>query len=350
MIKKENSLKIMESLNKAIDDISKMNETLEDINDKINTKISIINTCNAYSSSLAQNLMLVNNGKRNERIIFNYEKNKIKGGNYESFGQVVHSKFVSMPTNIFNFLTEIGPIFKDNATVEFYKNESEKDYKYSYSNILKYETDQSKEDVFKIFSENKFTMAVQINIGNITGGTKFNMIEFAPYLPGSFNINQIRIYTVDQYLKQDMILPERILSDKIENVGMTRISLDNVYQLYRIEFDIEVTYQDNGYPFGLKHLYFYNYASDTESDHIALEVDMEDYIDYVGEGIKIITTNGTVETTASKYGIEYYLFYDKGVFQTKLTNPIARNITKFYAKIPLTQPLVGIEFTEILVR
>jgi hypothetical protein len=193
-------------------------------------------------------------------------------------------------------------------------------------------------------------MAVQINVGNIVGGTNFNMIEFVPYLPGSFNINQIRIYTIDQYLKQDMILPDRILSDKIKNVGMTRIALDNIYQLYRIEFDIEVTYQDNGYPFGLKHLYFYNYASDTESDFLALEVDMEDYIDSVGEGIKIVTAYDTIETTSSKYGIEYYLFYDNGVFQTPLSNPIARNITKFYAKIPLKQPLVGIEFLEISLR
>ena len=106
-----------------------------------------------------------------------------------------------------NFLTETGPIYKDNASIEFYTNEEDKDIKYEYSDILKYESDTSKNDVFKVFDTDTFTMAVQVNIGNITGGTTFNMIEICPYLPGSFNIEEIRLFTVEQYLTQDLVTP-----------------------------------------------------------------------------------------------------------------------------------------------
>ena len=348
MIEKLNSLEMMEKFNTALSDIENLNNDLENVKNRIETKLSYLNTAQIYTSQLIQNLELNEASTSSDTIIFNHEPDKIVNGQYNSYGLTYHSAFVKMPANVFNFLTETGPLYKDNAIVEFYTDESEKDYRYQYSDILKHESDPSKDDVFKIFEQNTFTMAVQVNAGNLTGGTTCNMIEICPYLPGSFNIEQIRIYTIDQYYTQDLTVPARTIDTLYEDVGCERIYLDTKYQIYRIEFDIRVNFQFNGYPFGLRHLYFLEADMDSESDYLVVEVDKENYINSVGQDITIIRPGENLDTTAENYGVEYYLFYDNGTLQTPLTNPIARNITSFYAKIPLREPLIGIRFNNII--
>jgi len=352
-IEKIQSLDMMEKFYKALDDIDNLNTDFDTIKKKIDNKLQIINSCNAYAINSAENIKLSDPETSADRIIFNYHTNKIVDGNYNLYGQTLHSAFVKMPTNVFNFLTETGPIYKDNAIVQFFQknNEDDVDYKYEYSNILKYESDSTKEDVFHVFDSDSITLAVQVNIGNLIGGTRFNMIELCPYLAGSFDIKEIRIFTVDQYLTQNMDIADKVITDTVKSVGAMRIALDKKYDLYRIEFDIKINYQLNGYPFGLRHLYFYETDSDTENDYVIIEVEKGDYIESVGDDIKILTPFNTLDTTASQYGIEYYLIYNEnGTLQVPLTNPIARNVTKFYAKIPLKQPLIGIEFKNIKIR
>ena len=349
MIQKPNSLELMEKFNNVLNDVDLIKNQMDDIKTKMETKLSIIDACNNYNSSLANNVLLAENNNTKNKIIFNYNTDKIMGGDYDIFGQTIHAAFVKLPENVFNFLTETGPIFKDNATVEFYTDLENKDIKYEYNNILKHESDITKEDVFKVLDSDRITMAVQINVGNMVSGTNFNMIEIAPYLPGSFNIEEIRLFTIDQYLSQDLTLPAKRI-DGIKDCGAIRIALDNKYQLYRIEFDFKINYQFNGYPFGLRHLYFLNTDADTENDSIVIEIEKNNYIESVGQDITIIKPSGESDTTADAYGIKYYLFYENGTLQTPLTNPIARNVTKFYAEIPLKEPIIGIEFKDILVR
>lgn len=350
MINKPNSLELMDKFNNVLEDVESIKTSIDDIKNKMETKLSIIDACNNYNSSLANNILLSETStKSKDKIIFNYNTDKIVGGDYDIFGQTIHAAFVKLPENVFNFLTETGPIFKDNATVEFYTDSENKDIKYDYNNILKHESDITKEDVFKIFDSDRITMAIQINVGNMVSGTDFNMIELCPYLPGSFNIEEIRLFTIDQYLSQDLVLPNKRING-INDCGAIRIALDSKYQLYRIEFDIKINYQFNGYPFGFRHIYFLNTDADTENDVIIIEVDKNDYIESVGQDITVIKPSGEVNTTANAYGIKYYLFYENGTLQTPLNNPIARNVTKFYAEIPLKEPIIGIEFKDILVR
>ena len=350
MIEKPNSLDMMEKFNQALSDIEKLNTDLDTLKNKVNTKINIINVCNTYTSSFGINLNIGNQEYNSSRLIFNYEKDKCVGGEYNIYGQTLHAQFVRMPTNVFNLLTETGPIYKDNAIVEFYTDPENKDYLYSYSDILKHESDVSKNDVFKTFENDTFTMAVQVNVGNMVGGTFFNMIEICPYLPGSFNIEQIRLFTIDQYYTQDLTIPDLYINDPINDVGAMRIALDNKYQLYRIEFDIRVNYVQDGYPFGLRHLYFLNADMDTESDYVIAQIDKNDYLETIGENITIIRPTGNLETTLTAYGVECYLFYENNVLSVPVTNPISRNVQTFYAKIPLKEPLIGIEFKEITTR
>ncbi len=346
---------MMEEFNSALFNIEKLNIDLASIKSNMNTKLNVINSYNLYTSNQLENLRLSNIGLDNNRYVFARKKDKIVDGQYGIYGQTIHAAFAKMPSNVFNFLTETGPIFKNNAIVEFYdKNDNEelinRDYKVAYSDMLKYESDTTKNDVFKVFEKDTFTMAIQVNIGNLSGGTNFNMIEFCPYLPGSFNIEAIRIWNVDQYYTQDLDVPYKSISTEYDNVGTMRIALDEKIALYRIEFDIKINYQMNGYPFGLRHLYFYDADMNTENDYIVLEVNKDDYIGHVGQDIILMTPYGNINTTADQHGIEYYMFYNNGAFQTPLSNPIARNITKFYAKIPLKEPLIGIEFKDIETR
>lgn len=350
-----NSLDMMNKFNTALEDIENINLSLSNIKSSMDTKINIINTYNLYTANQLENLRLSNLSVNPDRIIFNYHKDKIMGGAFSSYGQVVHAAFAKMPANIFNFITETGPLYKDNAVVEFYDKDEDgalinKDYKYNYCNILKHEADASKEDVFKTYEKDTVTMAVQVNVGNLSGGTTFNMIELCPYLPGSFSIEAIRIWTIDQYYKKETLIPNISIYEPYEKLGATRIYSGKKVALYRIEFDIHILYQMNGYPFGLRHLYFLNTDMDTESDHVIVKIEKSDYIDRVGQDIILMTPKGNIETTADKYGVEYYMFYDGSTLQTPISNPIARNIKTFYAKVPLKEPLIGIEFKDIQLR
>ena len=347
---KINSLELMNKFKKAVDDIKDIKTKLEKYKKATDTKLNILNIYNNYTESLMNNISISESNKIKDRYVFNYDKSQIVDGNYDSYGQVVHSSFVKMPSNLFNFITEAGPIFKDNAKVEFYTDEDDVDCKYEYNNILKYENDISKENVFKVFKNDTVTMAIQVNLGNLVSNSKFNMIEICPYLQGSFDITGIRIFTEEQYYSKDTLVADKEINTPYKNVGNIRIALDKKMSLYRIEFDIKINYQEDGYPFGLRHLYFYDAEMDTENDYIILKVDKNEYIEYIGENISIITPQGDIKTTASKYGVEYYMFYTNGVLQIPISNPIARNINKFYAKIPLTQPLIGIEFEDIATR
>lgn len=369
---KPNTLQIMDKFNKALDDIDKLNMDMESVKEKMNKKLAIINTINNYTAAVEKNITASQDKSKNERIIFCHSLDKIKGGNYEVYGQTIHAKYIQLPTHVFNILTETGPLFKDNVKVEIFESDDgsenwsvpETAYRHSYNDILKHEADRTKEDVFDIYAKNRITLRITVKPGTLIGNTRFDTMELCPYLPGSFDIDVIRLYTMQDYLAQDMTLPTIFYGKDlgngntepfIQDAGNIRVQMDKSYQLYSIELDIIVNYADEGgYPFGLRHLYFYNTAADTSSDYIIVEVDCDGYIESIGEDIALYTANGFIDDsyTASSYGIEYYLFYGSGVLDNQVApnSSIARNAKTFYAKIPLKQPLLGIEFRDVALR
>ena len=112
---KPNSLEIMEQLYKAQSDIKDMNSEIERIRNKMNTKLAILNSINAYTASLETSMLKAGDKSSNYRIIFAHNTDKLVGSRFDSYGQTIHAKFVQMPVNIFNVLTEAGPLFKDNV-------------------------------------------------------------------------------------------------------------------------------------------------------------------------------------------------------------------------------------------
>lgn len=352
----------MQQFNKAISDIDSMNSELKTVESKIEQKLNIISTYNTYISGEISDLKTKKLGETNKTsVIFGYnqDKNKIVGGNFGLYGNTIYPAFVKIPSDVFNYNSATGSVYKKSGIVEFYDRDSttqelsNKDTKIVYADILKDDAvkNADKTDVFKTFNTNRITLAVQVASGLASiNRSEFNMIEINPYLPGSFDIEEIRIYTVDQYYKNDMLVPDKTIEDLYEDVGTSRIMVGDTYNMYRVEFDIKLKFQNNGFPFGLKSLHFYKADMDAENDTVIVEIDKNDYIASVGQDITIIKPDGEENTTTDRYGVKYYMFYDNGVLQTPLSNPISRNITKFYAEIPLRESLTGIIFNSIKLR
>lgn len=358
----DNSLAIMEQLNKAVEDIESVKIKTKAIENEIEQKLNIIDVYNSYISEQLDilNKKEITADKEQETILFGYnaDKNKIVGGQYSIFGSTINPPFVVLPDDVFNIYSNKGSIYKNNGIVKFYDRLEDgtlenEDYQIAYSDILKDKAvyNVGKTDVFKTFNTNTITMSVQVLPGLASiNNSQFNMIEIEPYLPGSFDIEEIRIFTLDQYYKNDMIIADKVLSDVISDVDDMRIMLDDKCNMYKVEFDLKLKYQKNGYPFGLRNLHFYNVSVDKENSNVIVEIDKNNYIASVGQDITIATPDGAYNTTVDKYGVKYYMFYDNGVLQTPVSNPISRNITKFYAEIPLSNTLTAITFKQIKLR
>ena len=105
---KPNTLQLMEKFNKIVTDVDNLNTAMESAKHAMNKKLAIINTINDYTTSLEKNIAAAQNKSNNYRVIFGHNTDKIKGGNYEIYGQTVHAKYVQIPNQVFNILTETG--------------------------------------------------------------------------------------------------------------------------------------------------------------------------------------------------------------------------------------------------
>lgn len=354
MINKQNSLELMEKFNKIVTNEEDIMNKMDTINDVMEKKLSIINAFNQYSADELSLLKITEKMKSEDLVVFGLDGAKygltsysIAGGTYGKFGQTIHPIFTKLPDQIFNFMTSSGPLFKDNAIVKFIKDGKE-DYSYKYCNILKYENDVSKEDVFDFETNDTLTLSVQVNTANPVNGTKCNMIELCPYLPGSFDITDMRIWTMDQYHKNDLDTgadwPNSNNKITIKNVGAERIYLNETIDIYKIEFDIKINYAKDGYPFGFRHIYFYDADMDIKNSYVVVEVNRNDYINSINEDVEIITPYAARKSKLETEGIEFYMFYENNTLQNKIEGSISRNLNTVYAKIPVNESLLGIRF------
>lgn len=349
MIEKKNSLQVMELIKNSAERVSSIEDSIKNVENKIESKLKIINTYNKYLNDMFDSINLLGSSIKNNKIVYALNRSSLVGGNYDIYGSTIHAAFVKLPENIFNFITETGPLYKDNATVKIIQNDEEQ-YKYNFCNILKHESDKTKEDVFHSFVDNTLTVSIEVNMGNLIGGTDFNIIEICPYLGGSFDITQIRLYTVEQYLTQDLTVPAKRITDCIKNVTPCRILLDKKYSLYKIEFDIQINYNDQGFPFGIRHIYFLNADMDRENAYVIAKISNDNYIASIGENIIETTIYSENRTNLHDKAVELYMFYDNNVLQNKISGPITRNIKEFFAKIPIYNESIALEFKEIKTR
>ena len=373
MIQQENSLVLMNQIDSMQKDIKDIKQTTVLLEEQIKTKLAILDTYEAITTSMLASIEDIEEKTRTQdSIVFALDTDRFLGDAFSFYGHTIHPQLAGLSDQMFNFLTSTGPLFKDNVSVSFsydintmengeQVSKTVTDKKYQYCDLLKYETDDSKQDVFQIFPTNQIKMTVELNPTNLIGNTQCNMIEICPYLPGTFTINEIRGWTIEQYLSGELTDEMIVANPPLQagpyvNVGPERICLDNTYQLYRIEFDITIHTENTevqGYPFGLRHLYFYNAKMDKQNSYVIGVIKKDKYVNTIGDSVTVTTPEGKKPYQPTEDDdLKFYAVYENGMLQGKLTvgSPLARNLKTIYVKIPIKESIKAITFNNIQTR
>lgn len=355
MIPKISSDELNNILSNAQGQLTNLDKRFEVAKKDISSKLTIIQHESEYVQQTLERVKAGSYEKIKGMIAFAH-LDKATSGKYECFGSTVHAELIKAPINVFNLevsaLNEV--YFREDVKIAI--NDKTDD---SYLSILKHDIIQ-KPVFFEAFKENELTIKIEFtNPSLLLGPSRFNAIEIDPFLHGSFDISETRIYEyTENGAINDKALP--IVLGKIPSVGIERIVLPNKINFYKIEFDIKLNYSTNSgsptttYPFGLKHIYFYNMDFKTDSFLIA-EINSTSNIAYIKEDIILKTPLGDRASTVSLENIE--LFLDRDGSSNTLYTPIdaslpdeiieiARNVKKIYARIPITPEtnLIGVTF------
>ena len=340
MIPKLSSQELNEIYDNAKLKLENINQTFDRAKNDLDTKMKIINYEADYINSIYES---IRNGSyiTNKGMVsfYNLEEKRFK-----KYGNIVHAELVKEPINIFNInMSGLGEkYFRDDVSVSINNKSSS-----LYTSILKDEVIEDKEIYFDLRSESTLTLAVKLNDTScILGSTRCNCIEIDPFLPGSFDINQIRIYSFEKDGSINNETQPYIIND-IHKVGRTRFVLDKKINFYKIEFDITINYQTYRntsvvFPFGIKHLFFYDMDFKTDSYLIA-EINTTNNISYIKDDIIVVTAYNSINTTISNEGITLFSENNDGALSYQIEPAQPTNISelpidtkKLYAKVPLS--------------
>lgn len=348
MIKKMSSKELMEVLENAEGKIDSLQKNVNSMKLELDRQLGVFGDAMEYASSAI--------GRFNERLSVGEEGDSSTyilseqelEGRFSKYGITVTPYIAATPVNVFNFVVATGPVYKDNTNVFINSAISP-----VFANMLQHDACKGKETAFDEFSDNEFTLKVTTNPNEVLSSTSFNTIELLPFIPGSFDITSIRIYTMHDYRTKSDV-PSYTLNG-IESVGAERIILPQNVDLYSCEMDIKVNFENSAgkYPFGLRHLYFLN--SNINMDSYAIfKIERNNYIDWVGDDIVVHDQDGIRSTTCTEEGIELYAFYEDGELNSEILpskgmnqNTLARNIQSFYVKVPLKKSIISLRFKSI---
>ena len=307
---------------KTISDMSKKLMIINYANEFINNKVDRINAGIYYNNKLKV-----------------FDKNI--SGSYNQYGYIVHPKFKSTPIDIFNLkLTDGKSMFKNSLICKVNNIENE-----AYVNLLVNETSLYKEILFEEMVDSKITISYELNSKVSLGTMRFNVIEIDPYISGAYNIDKIEIYTMDPSSASIKVEPTTII-EGVNEIGKTRIILDNKMKFSKVVFTFSVNFNSeingiNIYPFGLKHIHFYE-ANFLESSSVIVPIYANDYFEYIYNNITLYSALGKIETTTDYYNIEFYTDYEGNTLTGRVypsseaqAYRIVKNTKTLYAKIPL---------------
>ena len=347
MIKKMSSQEFNDILEETKDKIITINNDIYKMKNDMQNKIKVIKYNMEYFNSC---LSQVNSTEKKEGS-FIFLNNNYKGL-YESYGDYVHAAYKSTPINLFNIIPiNTNKIHYTDETFVAINNIQNDQFK----NILKSDSIEDKDIFFEEYiskeeivtdndtnisylsKDNKINITITINKEKTYGISKFNIIEFDPYLMRSFDIETINIYDTSDTTPSYTL--SNIQSDK------QHIILDKKYLFNKVEFIIIPKYyseKDNNkiIPFGLNHIYFL--LADFRNDsYIELPYFNENFIDYIDNKCILYTSKGEIETTLTELGIKIYLDKVNGILTTEqqpssnIKNTIVRNLNQIYFKVPL---------------
>ena len=268
-------------------------------------------------------------------------------GTYNQYGFTVHPKFKNNPIDIFNLkLTTGDTMFKNSLTCKVNDEDNE-----SYINILMSDNYIEKEIIFDELSfkdeeDPKIRIEYTLNSKVSLGMSRFNMIEIDPYIYGAYSIDYIEIFALNEV---NGVIAEKPLKtiQAIQNIGKLRIILDEKVKFSKVVFHFDLknikTQVNNThiYPFGLKHIHFYE-ADFIQDSSVIVPIRATDYIEYIYNDIIIYQAGDPIETTCEYYGIEIYTDYINGTLTGRVYTSsdaqayrISKNTKVLYAKVPL---------------
>lgn len=347
MIKKLTSEQFMNILEDAQDSISSTKEQVENIKSEIENRINLINNIEEYNQYRIELLNRKEKSSAKSGVLL-IDSEDI-AGNYSTCGITVHPEIKSS-TNVMNFATPEGYIYKNNATVSMDNKEDT-----SYNAMLMDDSIQGKGIAFDEFDSSEIKLTVTINPTELLGDTKTNVIELFPYLPGSFDINDVEVFTMQDYKTDSKIIPTYSINQGMLSVGNSRIFLNEKLDVWKIIFNITLNYKNEAgkYPFGLKHLYLLN-ANLVSSSYVDVKVSADSTIKYISEDIIITDQYGERESTCADEGIKLYanniggeLSYSIMTSKGITLNAMTKNIKEFYLHVPLDRSIISVKFDNI---
>lgn len=266
-------------------------------------------------------------------------------GKYERFGNFIHPVPTDdIPRNLLNVNGRSGVVFRDNVTCTINgKNAPE------FKQALMHEQHDEKQMYFKKFDTNSIEIVVDINDENYIMLMDVGAIEFAPTIGGNFVIERITVE--DAYVNE-----ATVIESSLANAGPVRYFLGEKVSMSRITFNIKLLQKgsDGRYAFGVNHLYFLDYNTDTRSNAVVKFI-YNDYIDTISEKVYVETSSERVETTLSELGAKVYLNYQDGVFDYQVETTINEdkhhlsvNTKELYISLPVPESIISIQFDQII--
>lgn len=353
MIPKMSSKDLMDLLEQSQKSIKDIRDEIGNVRDRLDQKTAVISNAQEYAMNELLNIneaLKAAQSNTGDIIVFGNEN---MSGAYSRFGTTIHPAFTKEPHDIFNLSSVTGKIFKNNMIVKI--NDIAKE---EYKNMLMHDSITDKGITFEEFDSSKLKLEILVNRDALMGGTEFNIIEFMPFIPGSFTIKDIMLYTMADALVESQKGPSFGFYRDIPAVGNCRFMLDQNRTLYRIVMDIELNFRNsNGkYPFGLKHLYFLK-GNYNPNSNIVVKISRRDYIDWVSDEITLHDQNGISSSTLKEEGIKLYMNYTGGALSYEIEpshglshNVIPRNIKDIFVSIPVKKSMISIRFKEIALR
>lgn len=351
---KVTSRQLMTVLQDAQNKISTLEKTAAIMKVNLDNRLSVIRNIQEYEQNQMNELIsLVDEGmwiENKNKIVF--ARADTVQGVYDKFGSTIHPRFLKTPTDVFNFKTISGYSFKDNAAVLI--NDINKS---KYKAMLQHDSIAGQDICFEEYDSPYVEISIKVNPGELLGSTAFNVLEIVPFLPGTFDITGLEIYSLQGYHTGD-VTPDSIVPGPLKKVGISRILIDRTINLYELKMSLTLRYRNsNGkYPFGLKHIYFLNANFNTNS-YIVFRVRENNYIDTISEDVTVVDQTGIVETSCKKENMELFIDWIDGmgvdsiVTSKGLTNnPIVRDTRSFYVYYPILRSTMSLQFKSITLR
>ena len=380
MIKQMSSRQLMDIIENTYNRLQNLEDSTAIMTQDLRDRLIVVQNIQYYETQVLADLMqALTDGQntlrdsdwldRNAKIVFgtciedsdktqSYNRDQIVDGVYSRFGSSIHPKIIGTTTDIFNFSTVEGHVFKDYATVSITPTTATtRNNLPKYLGCLVHDSIMDQDICFGEFDEQSLDIKIRVNPGELLGTTAFNMIEIIPYIPGSFDITRLDVYTLQSFYV-GKTTPDSTLPRTIPNVGISRILMENTWNLYELHMTVRIHKTNNAgkYPFGLKHIYFINATFNPES-YVVVKVQQTKNIDMISEDIVVCDQTGRIDTTCKEENIELYYDWSAGVGIDSIAtskglsqNKLIRNVRSFYLKYPIVRSVSSIKFNSLQFR